>query len=380
MKKCGREVLFIPTGEGNPRNGESSFVRLKDGGIMHAYTEYFGDSREDEAIARLCAVISHDEGESWGERMVLLEKAPEEQNIMSPSLFRMKNGNLGMIYLRKMNRNGFITCMPVFRFSEDEGKSWSDFTFCIEKEGYYCGINDVVLPTESGRIYLPLSYHGDCYGESDHLFYPLDLTADVRIVYSDDDGKNWRTCKGIIKSPFQDRLGFGEPGVLELPDGRLWCWFRSCYGFQYHSFSADGGESWTAVKPNFYFTSPDAPMRVRTVGKYTLAVWNPVPLNPVAPLREEWGAGKRTPLACAVSTDGGLSFDNGTHALAGRSQKIFSDRVILLEDDPLNSFCYPAIAEVKDGFLVSYYHSNHEPNCLNCTKIIKVGFDELENL
>ena len=95
---------------------------------MHAYTEYFGESREDEAIARLCAVVSYDEGESWGERVLLLEKAPEEQNIMSPSLFRLKNGEMGMVYLRKMMRSdGTITCMPVFRSSADEGKNWSDW-------------------------------------------------------------------------------------------------------------------------------------------------------------------------------------------------------------------------------------------------------------
>ena len=38
MKKVGREVLILNTSENNPRNGESSFARLDDGRIMHAYT------------------------------------------------------------------------------------------------------------------------------------------------------------------------------------------------------------------------------------------------------------------------------------------------------------------------------------------------------
>ena len=379
MKKCGREVLFIPTGEGNPRNGESSFVRLKDGGIMHAYTEYFGDSQEDEAIARLCAVISHDEGESWGERMVLLEKAPEEQNIMSPSLFRMRSGDLGMVYLRKMDEGeSGITCMPVCRSSSDEGKSWSDFRYCVEELGYYCGINDVINPTQSGRIWLPLSYHGLGYREG-HMI-PKDMAAEIRFAYSDDDGKTWHSHNNAVCSPYEDIRGFAEPGIMELPDGRLWSWFRSGYGFQYQSYSSDGGKTWSAPIPNFFFTSPDAPMRIRKVGEYTIAVWNPIPLHAAAEVMEIWESGKRSPLACAVSLDGGLSFDCRGKCLAGRGLKAFKERVVLLEDDPLESYCYPAIIEVKDGFLVSYYHSNGEANCLNCTKIIKVGFDELETL
>ena len=377
MQKCGREVLFISTGEGNPRNGESSFLRLNDGGVMHAYTEYFGESREDEAIARLCAVVSYDEGETWGKRRVLLEKSPEEQNIMSPSLFRMKNGRMGMIYLRKMMRSdGTITCMPIFRSSADEGKNWSDFTFCVEEEGYYCGINDVVVPTSSGRIYLPLSYHGRSY--DGRRFDSDGINADVRIVYTEDDGKTWISCGEPIRSPFKDRVGFGEPGIMELPDGRLWCWFRSCYGFQYESYSEDQGATWSAPKPNFFFTSPDAPMRVRRAGKYTVAVWNPVPLSVAASYKEEWGNGKRSPLACAVSLDGGLSFDCQNTCL-GRCalRNAFEQQLFLLEDDPANSYCYPAITEVKDGFLVSYYHSNNEPHCLNCTKVVKVRYDEM---
>jgi len=66
MKKIGREVLFISTDENNPRNGEGSFIRLKDGSILFGYTEYIGTAWNDHADARLCSVISHDEGETWG--------------------------------------------------------------------------------------------------------------------------------------------------------------------------------------------------------------------------------------------------------------------------------------------------------------------------
>ena len=90
MKKIGKEALYISTTKENPRNGESTFVRLLDGGIMHAFTEYYSGSWVDHATARISAVVSYDEGESWSKRFILLEKDESDQNKMSPSLFRMK--------------------------------------------------------------------------------------------------------------------------------------------------------------------------------------------------------------------------------------------------------------------------------------------------
>ena len=34
MKKIGREVLFLNSKENNPRNGEGTFLRLKNGNIV----------------------------------------------------------------------------------------------------------------------------------------------------------------------------------------------------------------------------------------------------------------------------------------------------------------------------------------------------------
>ena len=67
-------------------------------------------------------------------------------------------------------------------------------------------------------------------------------------------------------------------------------------------------------------------------------------------------------LMLCVSDDGGVTFP----------------RSYLLEDDPKNAYCYPAVIEVADGFLVSYYHSNGTGQFLNCTKITKVSFDEIK--
>lgn len=68
MTMDNRIVLSLPHRHGNARNSEGSFVALKDGRIMFAWTRYRGDSWADEAYwgrTPLVAAISKDEGRRW---------------------------------------------------------------------------------------------------------------------------------------------------------------------------------------------------------------------------------------------------------------------------------------------------------------------------
>lgn len=105
------------------------------------------------------------------------------------------------------------------------------------------------------------------------------------------------------------------------------------------------------------------------------AVFNPLSYTCLRPNTEGWGSPKRTPYVCAVSRDGGLSFVEATKG--GGGFRAFTASCYLLEDDQSESYCYPAILEVADGFLVAYYHSNGTGISLNSAKITKVRYDEL---
>ncbi len=371
MKQVGHQVLWLPTGEKNPRNGEGTFLRLKDGAILYLYTEYFGGGHDDHDNARLTGVYSHDEGESWSEPVVLIEKDPAAQNIMSPSLLRLPDGDLGVIYLRKEAvPGGGMTCMPVFRSSKDEGKSWSEPVFCIGIQGYYCAINDGAVVLKSGRIVSPMSYSGD----GTKL---LELEGETVFAYSDDCGRTWGELTRI-RSPYADRFGLQEPGLMELPDGRLWTWARTGYGYQYQSFSSDGGVTWTAPEPNLHFSSPDSPMRVKPVGASAAAVFNPYASHVMREAKERWQSAKRTPLLLSLSADGGLSFDTTGKTLIHNVMKDFRQNSYLIESDESESCCYPAIQETADGLLIAYYHSGGTDWCLNCGKITKIYRSELD--
>jgi len=279
-----------------------------------------------------------------------------------------------MAFLRKHKKKavgdsvfGQICCMPVFSRSDDEGKTWSPLVSCGMPDGYYCAINDGAIVQKSGRILVPMSSHDDTgYGT-------------VVIVASEDNGKSWVKMPHVFETPFAEReIGLAEPGLYEHEDGSLWMWCRTTYGHQYQSRSFDNGVTWTPVEPNLYFTSPDSPMRVKKVGKYTLAVFNPQSCNCTRDLYRGSGSIMRTPFVCALSTDDGKSFDSMGTTVGGKKMRAFTAKAFLLESAPDNTYCYPSILETKDGFVVGYYHSNGGTYTLASTKIAKVTFAQLE--
>ncbi len=381
MKKIGKEVLFLHTGEGNPRNGEGTFLRLKDGRIMHAYTRYYGADWADHAIAEIYACYSADEGESWSEPSLLLAKDEGAENIMSPSLIRMANGDIGMMLNRKQKVEEGLICMPYFYRSSDEGKNWSERLSCGIEDGYYCVLNDGLIRQKNGRILIPLARHGDYYNPN-RPNKSSNANADIfsgvlMVLASDDDGYSWKRLPQTIAPPFNDPYGLAEPGIYEYENGELMMWCRTPYGHQFQTNSKDNGESWSPISPNAAFTAPDSPMRIKRVGDYTIAVFNPIPYHCLRTDYTARGSIKRTPFVLAACTDDGRSFDySGDRYPFGTLLK-FNECCHLLEKDPKSSYCYPSVIEVEGGFLVAYYHSNGGEYTLNCTKITKVTYDEL---
>lgn len=352
MKKVGKQVHFLPTGDVVKRAGEGAFARLKDGRILYAYTEYIGSGNEDADPARISGVFSSDEGETWGDHCVLMERRKEDKNIMSVSFMRMLNGDLGMFFLRK---TGDACVLNLVR-SGDEGKTWGEPTVCTD-EKYYVVNNDRVIRLQNGNLLFPANLHPT-------------PTTDISVqcyFMSEDDGKSWyRLCEPLQHPDRTTTSGLQEGGVYEMPDGTLWGWARTRSGSQYSMYSKDGGASWTTPVGSELFTSPDAPMQVKDVGPYTIAIFNPKPRYygrvEFEPAETGKGLWARTPFVCLVSHDRGQTFPDG----------------YFLETDPSNSYCYPAMLAGEDYFLVAYYHSNGSGMCLSSGKILKVSLSELE--
>ncbi len=371
-KKIGREVHFVEARTGNPRSGENSFVRLKNGDILNAYTEFYGDDWADKALSRISGFLSHDEGETWSESFPIFEVPKGYTDLMCVSLLRLSDGDIGMTYLARIENTSAFQLY--FARSHDEGKTFTE-TPCLTGEygdgKHWCFIveNDRLIELPSGRLLIAAEAvqmkkdeKSKQYERESECFYTC-------VFYSDDGGKLWQRSETLLEIPFlKTQHGLQEPGTILMKDGRLRMFCRTNLGCQYESYSSDEGVTWSVPVPMEYFKSPLSPMMMKHVGDYTVAVYNPEPIHVLAVRPQLYVTHNctlltdRTPLVLSVSEDGGESFT----------------RLYVLEDDPYSYFCYPAIFDGGDYLLVSYYHSNRTEALLSSFKTVKIMKKELE--
>lgn len=308
---------LLPPGPGNPRNTEGSFVTLRDGRVMYAYTRFTGGTGDHDSAA-IVARFSSDRGKTWTSDDVPVVEREGVMNVMSVSLLRLKDGRIGLFYLRK---NSISDCLPCMRYSRDEGKTWSSPAICMPAEGYYVLNNDRAVQLRSGRLVLPVAFHPAAGGE-------FGSRGMAMAFLSDDGGATWRSSKTRLDPSSQDRAGFQEPGVIQMKDGRLMMFIRTQLGSQYLSFSSDGGDTWTEARPSDISSplSPASIERIPSTGDL-LMVWNDHSAVDESFKASSTTGGKRTPLTVAVSRDEGRTWINKSNLL----------------DDPQGWYCYTAI-------------------------------------
>lgn len=319
--------LTLAPGPGNRRNSEGDLVALKDGRWLLVYTHFTGGA-DDHSSAFLAARESSDGGRTWGEKDTVVVPNEGGCNVMSVSLLRLCSGDLALFYLRK---NSLQDCRPLMRRSRDEGKTWSAATECItDQVGYYVLNNSRVIQLAGGRLVLPTARHDFVAGR---------LQPGKIVVYvSDDLGATWRRSRSVLDQDARgSRMNFMEPGVVEVTTNRMLMLIRTKVGCQYLSESHDQGETWTAPQPSELF-SPEAPATIARIPGTSdlLVVWNDHCREPEQRRRAQ--PPLRTPLAAALSRDGGKTWVNHQ----------------LLEDAPDHGYCYTAVRFAGDRVLLAY--------------------------
>lgn len=306
-------VLIISRGPDNPRNSEGDFITLKNGRILYVYTRFTGDSYMDHAPAFLASRYSDDNGNTWSEHDLKVVEQEGTQNVMSVSLLRLPNDEIALFYLRK---NSIEDCLPMVRFSTDEGETWTEPRRCItDRDGYFVLHNDRVIQLEDGRLVFAVAFSGQ-----------------VCSYVSDDNARTWKASSPV---PNPDRVVHQEPGVVALENGTLYMIMRTDTTTQYCTYSKDRGETWSPSRPSNIVSASQSPAsitRIPSTGDLLL-VWN----HNDSPEKEL--KAKRTPLSIAISSDEGETWQ--------REQAV--------EDNPDGSFCYTAIHFVDGGVLLAYF-------------------------
>jgi len=330
-------VLELAPAAGNARNSEGSFVTLKDGRLLLIYSHFVGDAFDDHAKAVLAMRTSSDDGETWSADTILATPGETKaMNVMSVSLLRLGNGDLGLFYAL---RNSWHDVRSRLRRSADEGLTWSDPVECMGASEYYVMNNDRVIRLSSGRLLIPVALHRKLNDANEPE--ALDWRGIASFFLSDDDGRTWReaaqTCS--LPSP-HTTTGLQEPGVVEMPNGVLWGYARTDLGRQYEFFSHDGGNTWTVPQPS-RFSSPVSPLSIKRLpdSKLLLAIWNPIPNYQTRPLKKP--GGDRTPLVGAIG-------DGTTDASWGPAFLVDQNEVTQ------EGYCYTAIHFTAKSVLLAY--------------------------
>jgi sialidase-1 len=108
-----------------------------------------------------------------------------DNNVMSVSLLRLKDGRLALFNLVK---NSWLDCRPRVRYSSDEAAAWSEPILVVDATGYFILNNDRVAQLESGRIIAPLAFHRSRSSEPNNG-KSFDSRAIDLWYYSDDAGQ-----------------------------------------------------------------------------------------------------------------------------------------------------------------------------------------------
>jgi predicted neuraminidase len=308
---------LLPPGPGNPRNTEGSFVQLRNGSLLFAYTKFTGGGADHDS-AHIATRTSRDEGRTWGSEDQVLVSNNAAQNVMSVSFLRPPGGPILLFYLRK---NSDADCQVQMRISRDEARTWSPDLTCTTDPGYFVLNNDRAVRLRRGRILLPVSQRSEG-GDR--------IPGRATVYLSDDGGRTWGRGKQTLDLPESHPAGLQEPGVIELKDRRAMMFCRTTLGSQYICFSEDGGDTWSDPSPSS-LASPLSPASIKRIPKtgHLLAVWN----DHSGP----HGDG-RTPLTVAISQDEGKTWVKRKN----------------LRDDPAGWYCYTAIAFVRDHVLLAY--------------------------
>lgn len=297
------------------RNGEASFLPLKDGSLLLLYGAHSKPGDWDRGEIR--KIRSRDGGKTWSEPETVF--SDPKRSLFQCSLARLPSGDLGLTHSSLANGTDAI---KVFRRSSDEGKTWSEPIVISDKtHAYTTGPWDKLYVLESGRLLALL--HCNLKPNTTKQGGPLGSYA----VYSDDDGKTWSRGPAtdvlhVAENPYgAHEWGFWEPALVEHAPGKLLMLGRTPNGWLWESRSADNGTTWSMPVKTAVPNPVAPPVLTRVPGTDTLVLVQ----NPEVDLKSGWHGGPRRALAFRTSTNGGRTWSEPTDLYRATEKELWVD-------------------------------------------------------
>ena len=295
-----------------------------------------GRNDSDNFPARIVAKTSYDGGKTWKDYRLLVEIAPGDLNVYSPSLLRLKNGSILLAFLRRHDfekpGDQYAPTSAFTMISRDDGQTFQPWsTVWRRKRMHLC--NNTLKQLSTGRIVLPTDRDNSNRDRPDNWA--------CGCVYSDDNGKTWTVSKNFVTLP---KRGGMEPHIEELKNRRLLMIMRTMLGAIYKTESDDGGKTWSPGESLGVESPQSCPELLKhpQTGDLVL-IWNAAKYDP------KWYShqGKRTPLSAAISKDNGKTWSKPKH----------------IETDPNAAFSNPGAFFTSQGTMfVNYWTCKYKPN------------------
>ncbi len=240
--------------------------------------------------------FSDDGGLTWSQPIIGRDERGEPLSISTPSLVKLDGRRLGLGYTAACAGAESTRRKDLFfRYSDDEGKTWSAPVLVNPELKLLQPLQDVLIRTASGRLIFPVymslgqgKYHleggpfvgglvqGNFVSTDAHFYDPHFMASFV--YYSDDEGRSWRKSEGelfVLLEQAARYHGAGEPSVTEVTPGKLLMLMRTRLGRLFQAWSHNNGETWTRPQPT-QLASSECPGQIRAFPEtgHLLCVFN----------------------------------------------------------------------------------------------------------
>ena len=195
--ELGSELSLYPGGWTEP-NTTGRVIELTDGRwLMPAYG---ADTPAGETYP--IVAFSSDRGETWGERSVI-GRGTDSLTLYDPAIVRLADGRLLAVIRTTEPPN-----ISYQSYSSDEGSTWT-----APEPTTFAGQTPFLLELGPGRVLC--AYRDMTPGR-------FGVSASVTA----DNGRSWEFAGRIYEGP---DWNCGYPGVVPLPDGKLFCVYYTWY-------------------------------------------------------------------------------------------------------------------------------------------------------
>jgi predicted neuraminidase len=302
-------------------NAYPVIARLSDGKLLCVFA---AETAAKPPKMKIAASTSTDRGKSWSAPSVLFDHLQTED--ADPNL--LVDGNRVLAFSTTIPEPVRIDHSLIYMRESADGVHWGDEVLLTTPHRYIAGKIHQGHRLADGT--LVMGYAWDTWAEQG-MVPASEGEMDIKsgLLRSTDGGKTWTGGGDLYaqlpKTSPHAVSGLDEPASVVLADGRIMVLLRTSGTKLFQSWSSDGGKSWETPQAST-LTGHNSPA----------ALWKLDGSSNVLVAWDNSSTG-RTPLAAALSSDGGKSW---------------SEPKVVVDTKSSNQVSYPSVIQAQDGTMI----------------------------